>query len=191
MLKYSFERPAKQDLFALCMLIKLFEGPISVMLKNNDQLVTLSRDQVKIVVEQGICSQPILAETSQTIHAILHDCIKDGLPAILNKIQLSKNRQMRSEHSIADNECFGQANLFVNGLNYIIETTATTNQESLNDMELYASLMENLSEIQMVEARIENKVDQLIYEDNGFLKPYEDFSFCSTAQVSSGNITQM
>jgi len=56
MLKYSFERPAKQDLFALCMLIKLFEGPISVMLKNNDQLVTLSRDQVKIVVEQGICS---------------------------------------------------------------------------------------------------------------------------------------
>ena len=58
-------------------------------------------------------------------------------------------------------------------------------------MELYACLMENLSDIQMVNCRMEKNVDLLIYEDHGFLKAYEDFSFSSAAQVSSGNITQM
>ena len=51
LLKYAFHRPPNQDLYALCMLIKLFEGPISLMLKNNEQLVTLSQAQVKIVAE--------------------------------------------------------------------------------------------------------------------------------------------
>lgn len=46
MLKYSFERPCQEDLFTLGVLIKLFEGPISKMLKANDKLVSLSSEQV-------------------------------------------------------------------------------------------------------------------------------------------------
>ena len=72
-------------------LIKLFEGPISTMLRNNEQLLTLSEEQVKMMVYHGLCSEQILTETACTVEAILHDSLKDGLPAILNRIQLSKN----------------------------------------------------------------------------------------------------
>lgn len=46
---------------------------------------------------------------------------------------------------------------------------------------MYADLMENLSEIQEVDTRIQRNVDRLVLEDSGFLRAYEDFSFCSTA----------
>ena len=91
MIKYAFHRPSRSDLFSQCMLIKLFEGPISQMLKNNDQLITLSTDQVN-QASTVLCSEKILSETSHTVKAILHDSTKDGLPAILNRIQLSKNK---------------------------------------------------------------------------------------------------
>ena len=42
MVKYAFHRPPHADLFAMCMLIKLFESPISHMLKSSDQLITFS-----------------------------------------------------------------------------------------------------------------------------------------------------
>ena len=76
--------------------------------------------------------------------------------------------------------------LFANGLNAMIETQtskAARGAESLLDLELYADLMESMSEIQEVDSRVKSCVDELVYEDGGFLGTYEDFSFCSTAQV--------
>ena len=49
MLKYGFARPTQQDLCVMSTLIKFFEGPISTMLRNNAQLVTLSDAQVATV----------------------------------------------------------------------------------------------------------------------------------------------
>ena len=76
--------------------------------------------------------------------------------------------------------------LYANGLNAMIETQTNRSAkgtESLLDLELYADFMESMSEIQEVDARVKNCVDELVYEDSGFLGTYEDFSFCSTAQV--------
>lgn len=42
LIKYAVHKPPSCDLFAICMLIKLFEGPISLMLKNSEQLLALS-----------------------------------------------------------------------------------------------------------------------------------------------------
>ena len=51
--------------------------------------------------------------------------------------------------------------------------------------------MESMSEIQEIDVRLQSCVDELNYEDVGFLGTYEDFSFCSTAQVQNGNVNQM
>ena len=72
--------------------------------------------------------------------------------------------------------------LLANGLNAVIQTQ-NSNRTALNDLEAYAELMESMSEIQEIDARVQNCVDELNYEDRGFLGTYEDFSFCSTAQV--------
>ena len=50
MLKYNFRRPSQKELQTMSTLIKLFEGPISKMLRNNEQLLTLSEEQVKMMV---------------------------------------------------------------------------------------------------------------------------------------------
>ena len=96
MLKYAFNRPPQTDLFTVSMLIKLFEGPISSqILKKNDMLVKMSQEQISMVV-RTLCSPQILKETSLAVQNILHYCLKDGLPSILNNLQLSKNRQIGS-----------------------------------------------------------------------------------------------
>ena len=62
----------------------------------------------------------------------------------------------------------------------------------LHDLEHYADLLECMSEIQEVDTRVQKCVDELQHEqDAGFLGTYEDFSFCSTAQVQNGNVNQM
>ena len=173
------------------MLIKLFEGPISVMLRNNDQFVTLSDEQVQTVARVGLCSENVLIETAHTVESILHDCVKDGLPTILNRIQLSKNQTLRNQHleSLGEDEV---SFLWANGLNSVIASAPSKQKQAdaLEELEQYATLLDNLSEIQSVDARVMQNVDRLVYEDFGFLKTYDDFSFCSTAQVQTGNITQ-
>lgn len=37
------------------MLIKLFEGPITTMLRNNQLLLTMSEDQVQMMAKVGLC----------------------------------------------------------------------------------------------------------------------------------------
>ena len=146
-----------------------------------------------------LCSDEILKETSQAVQTILHDCLKDGLPSILNNLQLSKNRQIQSDsiNSLLNGGTSSTSQmtcLFANGLNSILETSKTQrtsrNSESLHDLEAYADLMECMSEIQEVDARVQNCVDEVDFnhEDRGFLGTYEDFSFCSTAQVQNGNV---
>ena len=84
--------------------------------------------------------------------------------------------------------------LYANGLNAIIETQTSKSArglESLKDLEAYADLMQSMSEISELDTRVQNCVDELTYEDSGFLSTYEDFSFCSTAQVQNGNVSQM
>lgn len=115
------------------------------------------------------------------MEAILHDGIKDGLPAVLNRIQLSKNRQMRSESLEEKNNNLEVTSLYANSLSALVRTASVKSPGSLDDLEQYANLMENMSEIQEVEVRINNSVDELRYDDYGFLGTYEDFSFCSTA----------
>lgn len=44
-----------------------------------------------------------------------------------------------------------------------------------------------MSELDEVDSKIARNVDELVYEDTGFLKAYEDYSFSSAALVSNGN----
>ena len=67
------------------MLIKLFEGPISTTLRSNELLITMSDEQVQMMVKI-LCSEKVLNETALTTETILHDSIKDGLSVILNRI---------------------------------------------------------------------------------------------------------
>ena len=113
--------------------------------------MTLSQEQVYTVAQLGLCSEKILSETAQTVKAILHDCTKDGLPTILNRIQLSKNRVVaRNSNGIADSKTLEMTCLYANGLNAMIETATVKSSrgaESLSELENYADLMEGLSEI--------------------------------------------
>ena len=144
------------------------------MLKNNEtDLLSLDDSQVRLMASFGICSDSNLDQISQTVQQILHDCTKDGLTAVLNRIQLSKNLT-RSKYSVEQAETRTTALVFSNGLDGLVESGE-------DDLEKYADMMEDLSGMQEVESRIENRVDRLIEEDNGFLKQYEAFSFCSTA----------
>lgn len=113
--------------------------------------MTLSQEQVYTVAQLGLCSEKILSETAQTVKAILHDCTKDGLPTILNRIQLSKNRVVaRNSSGFADSKTLEMTCLYANGLNAMIETATVKSSrgaESLSELENYADLMEGLSEI--------------------------------------------
>ena len=79
--------------------------------------------------------------------------------------------------------------LFQNCLDSIVNKNEC--QEALDDLIGYADMLENLSDIQETEDRLRRNVDELNYEDCGFLRSYSDFSFCTTAQVQNGNVNQM
>ena len=51
--------------------------------------------------------------------------------------------------------------------------------------------MADLSEIEQVDSRLGSHVDKLVYKDSDFLRQYDAYSFCSTAQVQNGNINQL
>lgn len=62
----------------------------------------------------------------------------------------------------------------------------------INNLELYATLMENVSEIEAIDCQMERNVESLVIdEDAGFLRAYENYTFSSAAQVSNGNATQL
>lgn len=83
--------------------------------------------------------------------------------------------------------------LWANGLSAIIEGTSKkqTKADSLADLEAYADLLGDMSEISQTDAQIQRHVDRLDYEDDGFLLNYDAYSFCSTAQVQNSNINQI
>ena len=116
----------------------------------------------------------------------MHDSTKDGLGCILNRIQLSKNKQVRS---VEEDEHCEMPTLFQNCLDSHVKKGEVDGV--LDDLENYADMLENLSDIQETEDRLRRNVDELSYEDCGFLRSYSDFSFCTTAQVQNGNVNQM
>jgi hypothetical protein len=48
-------------------------------------------------------------------------------------------------------------------------------------MNLYADALELISDMQVVQRQIEQRVEELTIEDNDFLRNYEEFTYCSTA----------
>ena len=83
--------------------------------------------------------------------------------------------------------------LYTNGLNAMIQSHNISDSvtDELADLEAYANLMEDMSDIQEIQGKIYRNIDELTYDDIGFLGTYEDFSFCSTAQVQNANVSQL
>ena len=72
---------------------------------------------------------------------------------------------MRSEALEEKNNNLEVTSLYANGLSALVRTASEKSRESLDDLEQYADLMENMSEMQEVEVRIKNSVDELRYDD--------------------------
>ena len=70
-------------------------------------------------------------------------------------------------------------NLFETSLDAIIEESECRKKsraDSIAEIENYAQLIDNLSEIDHIDARVARRVDNLHYEDAGFLWTPEDSS---------------
>ena len=73
------------DLLSIGVFIKLFEGPVHMMLKNEAMFLTLSSKQIETVARQALCSQKVLLETVQSVKCVIEEH-GANLAKILNHI---------------------------------------------------------------------------------------------------------
>ena len=68
--------------------------------------------------------------------------------------------------------------MFSNGLN-----TLASKRSGKDDIDRYADFSEHLSDLACINERIEERIDEVSFEDQGFLKTYEEFSFTASSQL--------
>ena len=131
---------------------------------------------------------------SDLILAIVSDHLREGLPALLNKLQKCKGNFQSDEEEIQ----LQLSTTFINGLDSIVDLPASLNNPSkyvlmreiiktemndksskngmvqLDSLEAYADQLHLMSEMTQIDERIQSRVDDLVFIDTGFLHSSEE-----------------
>ena len=162
-LSYSSKRPKTVDLYVMCMLIYMFETKVRFIIQKSEMFTNLDTSLMGELARNTICLEDQhLYPMSNLVSSIIYDHLREGLPAILNKLQKCKGNFKCDEPESQ----LTLSTMFVNGLDSLVDQN--------DSIEAYADQLEHMSGMQEIEERISMRVDDLIFADMGFLHSFDD-----------------